>query len=256
MHPAEIPFTLRHPSTECVRGRWQDGGSGPVGVFLPGFASTMAGSKSTLLARFARQQGWPWCRFDYRGVGESDGNFAELTLSRYLEDLALVLDFIGDRPVLLVGSSLGGWVAALAGQRWPQRISALLLIAPAFNFIPLLFAALPGNEQEDWRKTGLRRWRDSYGLGELEMRFDLVADSAQYDLFREPPDYPFPVHILHGSADTAVPLQRSFDFAAVARARPLCVEPLSGIDHRLRGADTALLRSTFHLYCSVSPQRP
>ncbi|MCY0872519.1 MAG: alpha/beta fold hydrolase [Acidithiobacillus caldus] len=168
MHPAEIPFTLRHPSAEYVRGRWRDGGSGPVGVFLTGFASTMAGSKSTLLARFARRQGWPWCRFDYRGVGESDGNFAELTLSRYLEDLALVLDFIGDRPVLLVGSSLGGWVAALAGQRWPQRISALLLIAPAFNFISLLFAALPGNEQEDWRKTGLRRWRflRSWGVGD------------------------------------------------------------------------------------------
>ncbi|MGC9127832.1 MAG: alpha/beta hydrolase [Acidithiobacillus sp.] len=256
MQLEEDSLILRHVGGERLRGHWRDAGSSPVGIFLPGFASHMGGSKSLLLARFAQQQGWSWLRFDYRGVGESDGAFAELTLSRYLEDLALVLDFLQDRPVLLVGSSLGGWVAALAGVRWPQRIRALLLIAPAFNFIPLLFAALPAAEQEQWRETGLRRWRDPYGLGELEMRYDLVADSTQYDLFREPPSYPFPVHILHGSADEAVPLQRSFDFAARAQAKPLCVEHLPGIDHRLQGADTALLRASLHLYRSVVPHRP
>jgi len=256
MPVAEHPFSLRHGSGEHIRGRWQDLGSGPVGVYLPGFASHMDGSKSRLLAHFAQQQGWPWLRFDYRGVGESDGNFAELTLSRYLEDLALVLDFLRDRPVVLVGSSMGGWVAALAGVRWPRRVHALLLIAPAFNFIPRLFAALPMAEQKRWRETGWRRWHDPYGLGELEMRYELVADSARYDLCQAPPDYPFPVHILHGSADEAVPLQSSLDFAGQARARPLCVEVLPGIDHRLRGADSSLLRAIFQLYRNLGTQRP
>ncbi|MFA7494904.1 MAG: alpha/beta fold hydrolase [Acidithiobacillus sp.] len=245
---AERPFTLVHPDGERLCGLIHETQQSPVGIFLPGFASDMSGSKSQLLAQYAQSQGWTWVRFDPRGVGRSDGLFELLTLSRYLADLRLILEMLGGRPVILVGSSMGGWLATIAATRWPQQILGLLLIAPAYNFIQDLFQRLSAEEQRQWQDTGLRCWQDHYGLGSLRMRFDLVMDSWRYDLLRFPPALHGPVEILHGTEDEAVPLQRSYDFAAHAHARKMAVRPLPGIQHRLQGADALLLNSLRHLW--------
>lgn len=240
---AERPFTLVHGNGERLCGMIQDRHEGPVGIYLPGFASTMDGNKSLLLAQNAQEQGWSWVRFDPRGVGCSDGLFQSLTLSRYLADLQLILAMLEQRAVVLVGSSMGGWLAAIAAGRWPSRMAGLLLIAPAFNFIQQIYGRLSTPEQRQWRETGLRRWQDPYGLGEITMQYDLVADGWRYDLLRFPPRLSCPVEILHGSADEAVPLRQSYHFAAVAQAPLLSVRPLAGTKHRLQGADAVLLRS-------------
>ncbi|WP_010637832.1 alpha/beta hydrolase, partial [Acidithiobacillus thiooxidans] len=177
MPSAERPFTLVHANGERLAGLIHETHQDPVGIFLPGFASNMNGSKSRLLAEYAQNQGWSWVRFDPRGVGRSDGLFEQLTLSRYLEDLRLILQMLEKRPVILVGSSMGGWLATLAATRWPERLRALLLIAPAYNFIQTLFQTLSPEDQHRWQSSNLCCWQDHYGLGELRMRFDLVADS-------------------------------------------------------------------------------
>ncbi|MHB1321861.1 MAG: alpha/beta hydrolase [Acidithiobacillus ferrivorans] len=249
---AERPFTLVHPNGDRVCGLIHETHTDPVGVFLPGFASNMEGSKSQRLACSAQAQGWSWVRFDPRGVGRSDGLFQALTLSRYLADLQLILHMLEDRPVLLVGSSLGGWLGTIAATRWPKQIRALLLIAPAYNFIQEIFRRLPADEQQAWQDTNLRCWEDPYGLGELRMQFDLVADSWRYDFLRFPPYLHCPVEILHGSADKDVPLTLSYQFAARAHAPELAIRPLPGINHRLQGADTVLLRSLQSLWTRIS----
>ncbi len=245
---AERPFTLVHASGERLSGRIHENHQDPVGIFLPGFASNMNGSKSRLLAEYAQNQGWSWVRFDPRGVGQSDGLFEALTLSRYLEDLRLILQRLENRPVILVGSSMGGWLATIAATRWPESIRALLLIAPAYNFIQTLFRALSPDEQRRWQASNLRCWQDHYGLDELRMRFDLVADSWRYDLLRYPAHLHCPVEILHGTEDEAVPLKQSYQFAACTHANRMVVRPLPGINHRLQGADRVLLQSLHTLW--------
>lgn len=250
---AERAFTLVHPNGDRVCGLIHENHTDPVGIFLPGFASNMEGTKSQILARNAQAQGWSWVRFDPRGVGRSDGPFQALTLSRYLADLRLILHhMLQDRPVLLVGSSMGGWLGTIAATRWPEQIRALLLIAPAYNFIQEIFRRLPAAERQAWEDSNLRCWEDPYGLGELHMRFDLVADSWRYDLLHFPPYLHCPVEILHGSADEAVPLALSYRFAARAHAPELAIRPLPGVDHRLRGADATLLRSLQSLWTRIS----
>lgn len=251
---AERPFTLVHRNGERLRGMIQDRHGGPVGIYLPGFASTMDGNKSLLLAQNAQERGWSWVRFDPRGVGRSDGLFQALTLSRYLADLQLILGMLEQRTVVLVGSSMGGWLAVIAAGRWPARMAGLLLIAPAFNFIQQIYGGLSIPEQRQWRETGLRRWQDPYGLGEIAMQYDLVADSWRYDLLRFPPRLSCPVEILHGSADEAVPLRQSYQFAAVAQAPLLSVRPLIGAEHRLQGADAVLLRSLQGLWSHAAAE--
>ncbi|WP_215843838.1 alpha/beta hydrolase [Acidithiobacillus montserratensis] len=245
---AERSFTLVHASGERLSGLIHENHQDPVGIFLPGFASNMQGSKSRMLAAYARQQDWSWVRFDPRGVGRSDGVFEKLTLSRYLEDLHLVLQMLENRPVILVGSSMGGWLATIAATRWPERVRALLLIAPAFNFIQTLFQTLSPEDQQHWQDNNLRCWQDHYGLGELRMHFDLVADSWQYDLLRFPAYLHCPVEILHGTEDEAVPLSLSYQFAACTRCEQLVLRPLPGIHHRLQGADRVLLHSLQRLW--------
>lgn len=252
MPSAERPFTLVHANGERLAGLIHETHQDPVGIFLPGFASNMNGSKSRLLAEYAQNQGWSWVRFDPRGVGRSDGLFEQLTLSRYLEDLRLILQMLEKRPVILVGSSMGGWLATLAATRWPERLRALLLIAPAYNFIQTLFQTLSPEDQHRWQSSNLCCWQDHYGLGELRMRFDLVADSWRYDLLRFPVHLHCPVEILHGTDDEAVPLQQTYQFAAHAHCEQLAVRALPGINHRLQGADRILLQSLSGLWAPLA----
>ena len=248
MLESEHEFSLAHPNGEIVRGYFQDRSLSPAGVFLPGFASDLRGSKSRLMAVHAEHRGRSWLRFDYRGMGLSDGEMAQFTLTRYLDDLGLVLDMLSPLPVVLVGSSMGGWVATLAAQRWPDRIASLLLIAPAYNFIQEYFHALPEMEQESWQKEGVRTWQLGNAGPSFRMEFAAVTDSLQYDLLDQPPQLSIPVHILHGSADEAVPSGRSLAFAAKARARPLSIRILPGANHRLEGEGAALLQAVEHVW--------
>jgi len=237
----ENPFETPVRNGEVLRGYFQDSGRGVTGVFLPGFASDLNGSKSQLLARHAQQNQRSWLRFDYRGMGISDGSFTELSISRYLEDLEATLNALPSRPIFLVGSSMGGWVATRAAQLWPERIRALLLIAPAYNFIQDYFAALPPEAQQAWQHSGLHDWSLGSNGPVYQLGFEAVRDAARHDLLQDPPRLEIPVTILHGSADEAVPLQRSFQFANRARAQPLAIQTLPSVNHRLQGADQQLL---------------
>ena len=249
----EVPLEIQLPSGEAVRGYFQDSTKGAIGVFLPGFASDLNGSKSQLLARHAQQHNRSWARFDYRGMGISDGRFVELSISRYLEDIGSVIRALPPRPILLLGSSMGGWVATRAAQIWPERVRALLLIAPAYNFIQDYFSTLPKDRQLAWQSSGIHAWRLSDNGPIFQLGFNAIRDATDHDLLSTPPKLDVPVTILHGSTDGAVPLQRSFQFAARAQARPLVIETLFGVGHRLQGANRQLLRavenSFLHIEC-------
>src|SRR5690606_5421031 len=115
-------------------------GAAPTVVWLGGFNSDMAGTKAQALADWALACGRAYVRFDYFGHGESSGEFAEGTITRWREDALAVLDELALGEVVLVGSSMGGWIACLAAMARPERVKAMVLIAPAPDFTEKLMA--------------------------------------------------------------------------------------------------------------------
>lgn len=109
-------------------------GRGPAVVWLGGLRSDMAGTKAQALADWAQAAGRAYLRFDYFGHGESDGDFRDGTITRWREDALAVLDALVRGPAVLVGSSMGGWLACLAAMARPGRVAAMVLIAPAADF--------------------------------------------------------------------------------------------------------------------------
>lgn len=109
-------------------------GEGPTIVFLPGYASDMTGTKALALEAWAKVNGRAFIRFDYRGCGESEGAFEDYTLADWRDDALLVVDQVAKGPVVLVGSSMGGWIALLVAKARPERVTALVGIAPAPDF--------------------------------------------------------------------------------------------------------------------------
>jgi pimeloyl-ACP methyl ester carboxylesterase len=221
----------------AVRGWIRDGGDGgaATGVFVHGFRSGAGGEKSLALARHAAARGHGWARFDLRGHGRDQAAFADFTVGGGLGDTLAVLDRLAPRPTLLVGSSLGGWLAVLAALRRPRQVGALLLIAPAFNFLRELFGSLPAEELRAWRSRGWREFPDHFGSGTFALHYDVLGDAAGYDVFETPVTLPCPVLILHGELDDVVPPDNSRRFLAHARTRGGVLRIVAGGDHRLSG---------------------
>ena len=109
-------------------------GRGPAIVFLPGYASDMEGAKAVALDAFAARHSCAFLRFDYSGTGSSDGEFEDGTLDRWTDDARLMVEQLTDGPVVLVGSSMGGWIALHLAQRMPERVAAVMGIAAAPDF--------------------------------------------------------------------------------------------------------------------------
>ena len=111
-----------------------DGSRAPGLIFLGGFKSNMNGTKARFLEDWAREQGLAFLRFDYRGHGESSGRFEDGCIGDWADDAAEVLTRLTDGPQILIGSSMGGWIALLLAKRFPDRIAGLVGIAAAPDF--------------------------------------------------------------------------------------------------------------------------
>ena len=233
-------FELVRPPDLHLRGRFEDVG-GPVAVFLHGFRSDSRGLKASTLRLRAREQGRSWLALDLRGHGFSDGTFSALRISTLLADVEAVLDWLAPRPVVLVGSSLGGWLAVLAARSRPQQVLGQLLIAPAFNFIQQDFGRLPESLLVQWRAQGLRSFPGRYGGPSYSLEYALLDDARRCDAWQ--PLLPFggPVAIVHGTADEFVPFAQSEAFLLALSAPQKRLAPVAGGDHRL-GSGLEVLR--------------
>ena len=130
---SETSGFLARPDGERLAWR-RVSGAGPTVVWLGGFRSDMAGTKAQALADWALARGRAYLRFDYFAHGESTGDFARGTITRWRADALAVLDELADGPAVLVGSSMGGWIACLAAMAQPARVGAMVLVAPAPDF--------------------------------------------------------------------------------------------------------------------------
>jgi pimeloyl-ACP methyl ester carboxylesterase len=238
-----MPETGYHTLTDGRRIAFrQCAGSGPAVVFLPGYKSDMAGSKATALFEWAERECRECLLLDYSGCGESPGEFADGTLSRWCEEIVALVEARLAGPVILVGSSMGGWLMLLAARALGRRVAALVGLAAAPDFTGWGYDA----GQKARLAAGETLLLDNaYGPEPTPVHPGFWADGqALRQLGREIP-FDGPVRLLHGQADADVPPEISLRLAAALRSQDVQVTLVKGGDHRLsREQDLALLRRT------------
>ncbi len=220
-------------------------GLGPGLVFLTGFRSDMGGGKAVALERWARERGRSFVRFDYHAHGASGGNWVEGSIGRWRDDALAVLDQVTQGPQILVGSSMGGWIALLLALARPDRVAGLVGIAPAPDFTERMIRP----------RLGLAEWRalESDGQFIAPSAYDPAGYPITRHLLEEARDHLLlttggpipiscPVRLLHGQRDPDIPWQTSLDLAAALESDDVRVTLVKDGDHRLsRDADLALM---------------
>ena len=219
-------------------------GAGPLVVFLPGYMSDMTGSKAEALSDWARAQGRAFLRLDYSGCGASGGDFLAGSIGRWTDDaLALINHVWPAGRVVLVGSSMGGWIALLAGLALQDRLAGLVGIAAAPDFT--VWGLTVGEaERRQLEKQGYFTRPSAYGEPYRYSRA-LIDDAPARLLLDGQIGISAPVRLLHGQCDDAVPWRLSLDIAARLASNDVQVRLIKDGDHRLsREADIATLIAT------------
>ena len=205
-------------------------GSAPILMFLPGYASDMDGTKALALDAFAESRGLAMLRFDYSGTGSSGGRFEDCTLGGWLEEALHMLDSLTQGPVVLVGSSMGGWIALLMAMHRPKRIAALVGIASAPDFTDWGYSA---EEKEELRRSGKLEQTNPYAPEPHVTNLGFWESGEALRLLDSPIPVDCPVRLVHGSADAEVPLDIAFRTMDRLRSADVQLLILKGGGHRL-----------------------
>lgn len=214
-------------------------GAGPALVFLPGYMSDMAGGKATAVLDWARAQGRACLLLDYSGCGESPGDFADGTLTRWRDEVLALITAACPGPVVLIGSSMGGWLMLLVALARPAQVRALVGIAAAPDFTEW------GTSEADKARlaAGETVYADNpYGPEPTPTHPGFWADGQAQLLLDGEIALDQPVRLLHGQRDGDVPWELSLRLAGALRSADVQVTLIKDGDHRLsRDADIALL---------------
>ena len=217
-------------------------GDGPMLVFLPGYMSDMAGGKACAVFDWAVAQGRACLLLDYSGCGESDGTFAEGTLSRWREEVLALIAAHCPGPVVLIGSSMGGWLMLLVAMAMPDRIHALVGIAAAPDFTAWGYSDA---QQAELLAGEVVLEENAYGPQPTPTYPGFWADGQAQLLLGGEIAIDCSVRLLHGQQDPDVPWEVSLRLAEALRSAEVQVCLIKDGDHRLsRDADIALLLGT------------
>jgi pimeloyl-ACP methyl ester carboxylesterase len=229
----ETSGRLRRPDGEQLAWR-RMAGEGPTVVWLGGFRSDMAGSKAEALAAWAEAKGRDYLRFDYFGHGESSGDFLQGSITRWRADALAVIDELTQGPLVLVGSSMGGWLSLLAAVARPERVGALVLIAPAADFTEALMK--PRFTPEVIRALahdGVWMQSSEHDPAGYPITRLLIEDGARWSVMPGPLGITAPVRILQGARDASVPWRHAQELVAAIQGEDLIFTLVKDGDHRL-----------------------
>src|SRR5690606_14250904 len=222
---------------------------GAPGLFwLGGYRSDMAGSKAGALDAFGERHGLAVTRFDYSGHGQSGGDFLDGTISRWLEE-ALAVFALTEGPQIVVGSSMGGWLALLPSRapraRGDDRVQGLILIAPAVDMTEdLMRATLTNKELKSLEERGLVEQPSEYSDEPYPITRALIEDGNQHLMFGRGIVTGCPVTILQGGRDKDVPREHAMKLVQHLLSDPVTFTLVPDGDHRLsRPEDIALLEA-------------
>jgi pimeloyl-ACP methyl ester carboxylesterase len=217
-------------------------GRGPVIVFLPGYMSDMMGSKALALEAWAVRDGRAMLRLDYAGCGESDGAFEDGTLASWADDARMIVEGVERGPVILIGSSMGGWIMLLLALALGSQVKGMVGIAAAPNFTDWGFTA---EEKGRLAKYGRLERASGYGPEPMVTTRAFWASGQANRVLGDDIALSCPVRLLHGQCDADVPWDVSLRLAERLRSDDVQVTLIKDGDHRLsRPQDLALLKRT------------
>ena len=221
-------------------------GRAPTVVFLCGYASEMSGTKARFLHRVCAEAGHAYLRFDYRGRGASSGRFEEGTVGSWADDACAVIEAVTRGPLVLVGSSMGGWIMLLVARRLPGRVRALVGVAAAPDFTEdRMWARMSESERETLATRGVVHVPSEYSDEPYPVTRRLIEDGREQLQLRDRIPFDGPVRLIHGYRDQDVPWQTSLRLASRLRSGDITVEIVGDGEHRLsRDVDLARLART------------
>ena len=214
-------------------------------VWMCGFKSDISGTKVLRLEDWANRTGHGFLAFDYSGHGESDGAFEDGTVSQWRDDALAAIDSQTDGPLVIVGSSMGGWMALLAALARPDRVKGLVLVAPAPDFTEkLMWPEFPAEAQAEIMEQGFTLRPSDYDEPYTITRA-LIEDGRKWQVLDKPIAFDGPVRILQGMQDADVPWTHAARLVDALTASDLTITLIKDGDHRLsREQDIARLLAT------------
>jgi pimeloyl-ACP methyl ester carboxylesterase len=230
---------LQRPDGESLAFKRIEG-EGPTVVWIGGFRSDMEGTKALALDTAARRRGWAFVRYDHFAHGQSSGDWRKATVGRWREDAIALVDSL-EGPVVVVGSSMGGWVALLLALARPERMAGLVLVNPAQDFTErLMWPGLADHERQAILRDGEILIKEE-GLGEYVLTRTMFEEARDWLLLDAAVPIAAAVHILQGRADDVVPWSHASALVERLTGGDVRLDLIEGGDHRL-SAPTDLAR--------------
>ena len=212
-------------------------GAGPTVIFLGGFKSDMEGSKAIFLEKWAKKRNRSFLRFDYSGHGQSSGDFLSLGIGDWLKDAMQIIELIKNNDLILVGSSMGGWVSLLLSRELGKRLKGLVTIAAAPDFTEdSMWANFTEEQKSEVLSKGIIYLPSEYGEPYPITRY-LIEDGRQNLILRDPLDLQCPVRLMQGTEDTAVTRETALKLFDHINASDLSLFFKSGADHSFSNKD-------------------
>lgn len=207
----------------------------PGVVFLNGFRSEMNGRKAMVLEQHCRRTNRSFVRFDYLGHGESSGHFMDLTLSDWIRDALNILDIVTKGPQILVGSSMGAWIAVHVALQRPNRVVGIVGVAAAPDFTEDAWKELSIAEKQELEANGVIYRPSKYSADPYPITKKLLDDAKQWLLLDNEKSIPItcPVHLIHGQKDTDISWRQSMALSERLDSLDVTVTLIKNGNHRL-----------------------
>ena len=218
----------------------KSGSKGPTVVFLGGLKSDMEGTKAVHLEAWAKARGQAFLRFDYSGHGESSGRFEDGCIGDWHEDSLAAVNALTEGPLVLVGSSMGGWQALLLARAMPERVKGMVTIAAAPDFTEdSYWAGFTDVQKQALEEVGHVELPSDY-MEPYVITRRMIEDGRRHLVLRDELMLDFPVRFLQGTEDTAVSSQVALRLLDHAQGPDMRLLMVKGKDHRF--SDEACLK--------------
>ncbi len=214
-------------------------------VFLGGFRSDMEGTKALHLEAWAKAGGRDFLRLDYSGHGASSGDFLDGCIGDWVEDSEVAITTLTKGPQVVVGSSMGGWIALLLARALPARVAGLVGIAAAPDFTEdSMWQGFDAAQKQTLMEEGQVALPSDYSDDPYIITRRLIEDGRNQLVLRDPLPLPMPVRLLHGTADADVALSVPLRLIEHATALDMCLTLVKGADHRFSTPEALALTET------------